>query len=325
MRIKLTWTRILILSLLVLAVFGGIAQASGLTLTDVFKNDINSYVNSILNTSNDVKTFAWMILLFLVFLALFSEICRFIFEGLNAAQHLTTVIMILVTLVVWGSYTYFIDMIWGAGDALGMAFQKVATGYDDPLFLSKWTVKTVGQFVFDDFNLWSAGQSIVLGVIWSFIVLIIQILMYLAAMFAVWGLALSKIIGIIFIPFLAFEPTRKLFDSWLRFFIGFIFLMIVLRITSVLAALTIQSQLKHIGITCSNALICIGSPVNGSVANINFYSNPDLMFSTIIAIVFMCSSFAFAKQLGSGVGSASTGMGRYARKAAARALKALVL
>lgn len=321
----LTDTRLLLLFFLMLLMLGGVAHASGTSLTDVFKNEINDYVNGILTTSNDVKSFARMLLTFLIVLALFNEICRFIFEGLDAAQHLTTIIMILVTLTVWGSYTFFVDMIWGAGDALGMAFQKVATGYDDPLFLSKWTAKTVKRFAIDDFDIWSSGQSIILGFIWSIIVLIIQFLMYLASMFAIWGLALSKIIGIIFIPFLAFEPTRKLFDSWLRFFVGFIFLMIVLRITAVLAALTIQSQLKHISTVCSHAMICFASPISGSVAHINVYKSHDILFSMIIAVVFICSSFGFAKQLGSGVGSASTGLGGYAKKAAGKAIKALAL
>ncbi len=321
MRIKLTWTRMLILSLLILAVFGSVAQANGLVLTDVFKNEINIYVNSILNTSNDVKTFAWMIMLFLVFLALFTEICNFIFKGLDPAQHLTTFLMILVTLAVWGSYTFLVDMIWEAGDALGLAFIKVATGYDDPLFLTKWTAKTMARLVIEEFNLWSSGQVIIMGFFWSVIVLVIQFLMYLAAMFAVWGLALSKIIGIIFIPFLAFEPTRKLFDSWLRFFIGFIFLMIVLRITSVLAALTIQSQLKHLSTSCPSALICYANSLNGQAIHINMSSNSDLLFSMIIAIIFICSSFGFAKQLGSAVGGVSTGLSSYAKMAAMKAIR----
>ena len=325
MRMRLTGPRLLLLILLTLTALAGSAYAASLELTDVFRDTINVYVDALLNSTNDVNTYAWMMVLFLTVLALFFEVCKFMFQGFEPAEHLTTVLMILVTLILWRNYVWFVDMIWQAGDGLGMAFQVVATGYSDPLFLSKWTAKTVARIVIEEFDIWSAGQTIMLGLVWSVVVLIIEFLMYLAAMFAVWGLALSKIIGVIFIPFLAFEPTRKLFDSWLRFFIGFIFLMITLRITSVIGALTIQSQLKQLGMVCSGKLICLPGPVNADAVAVGVHSHSDVLFSMIIAIVFICSSFGFAKQLGAGVGSASTGLGGYAKAAAAKAVKALAL
>ena len=321
--IRLTGTKIWILSILILFSFASVAYANN--LTDVFINNINSYVNTILTTNNDVKSYAWMMLLFLIFLALFTEITSFIFNGVDPTKHLTTFIMILITLTVWKSYIYFIDMIWIAGNGIGMSFQQVATGNTDPLFLSKWINKTVSSMIFEDFNFWSSGSTIVLGILWSLVALIIQFLMYLASMFAEWGLALSKIIGILFIPFLAYEPTRKLFDSWFRFFIGWIFLMLTLRITSVIAAITIQSQIQQIGLTCSGRWVCIPAPTNGGGVNVSMFDSSDILFSMIIAILFICSSFGFAKALSSGVGDSSQGISRSTKAVATKVIKAALL
>ena len=113
-----------------------------------------------------------------------------------------------------------------------------------------------------------------------------------------FGYALAKMIGLIFIPFIIHPLTRSSFNAWLRFFVGFVILSVLLRMTTILLALLIKAQLSSVVDFDSNwqpigaVTLKAGSPFMTSCVATGF-----------VGIMFVLSSFSFANQLGSGVGS----------------------
>ncbi|PSU44801.1 hypothetical protein C9J12_25735 [Photobacterium frigidiphilum] len=298
------------------------ATGSPEALRNVFENTVTDYVQTILAGNNDVFDFSMLLIMTLVMILAFQEIAIFMMDGLDMERIASAVIMVFATLGIWIVYPTFVDVLWEAGEGLSLSFQEIATGNRDPMFLSKWMTHTLSRLLTEDISLWTAAiDTILLTVGWSITSLLLQFVMYMVGMWAVWGLTLAKVIGVIFVPFLILPQTRSLFDGWLRFLVGFLVLLIILRITGVLAALTMQAQFESIGLACNNrAQLCIGTSVlTGSG---NDFDRSDFIVTGLLAVLFVFSSFGFAAALSSGVGGGSNGI---TRSVAALAKKAATL
>ena len=70
---------------------------------------------------------------------------------------------------------------------------------------------------------------------------LLSIISFLSSCWALYGYALSKIIGLFFIPFLMLEKTSFLFDGWVRFFCGFLIYGIIARANLVLTMIAIKT------------------------------------------------------------------------------------
>lgn len=298
------------------------ATGSPEALRNVFENTVTDYVQTILAGNNDVFDFSMLLIMTLVMILAFQEIAIFMMDGLDMERIASAVIMVFATLGIWMVYPTFVDVLWEAGEGLSLSFQEIATGNRDPMFLSKWMTHTLSRLLTEDISLWTAAiDTLLLTVGWSITSLLLQFVMYMVGMWAVWGLTLAKVIGVIFVPFLILPQTRSLFDGWLRFLVGFLVLLIILRITGVLAALTMQAQFESIGLACHNhAQLCIGTSVlTGSG---NDFDRSDFIVTGLLAVLFVFSSFGFAAALSSGVGGGSNGI---TRSVAALAKKAATL
>lgn len=300
------------------------ATGSPESLRNVFENTVTDYVQTILAGNNDVFDFSMLLIMALVMILAFQEIAIFMMDGLDMERIASAVIMVFATLGIWVIYPTFVDILWEAGEGLSLSFQEVATGNRDPMFLSKWIIHTLSRLLTDDISLWTAAfDTILLSIGWSITSLLLQFVMYMVGMWAVWGLSLAKVIGVIFVPFLILPQTRSLFDGWLRFLVGFLVLLIVLRITGVLAALTMQAQFESIGLACNSGdELCIGTSVlTGSG---NDFDMSDFIVTGLLAVLFVFSSFGFAAALSSGVGSGSSGISRSVASLAKKAATLLL-
>lgn len=288
----------------------------GTTLTTVFNTQIHQYITTLLSPGSQVYQWTHMLMVFIMFLAVFFEILVFIKKP-DIERHLTAVIWIFITMGLWAGYNTFIDVLWQTGEGLASAFQVAATGSSDPWFLSEWAYRIANSYTIHSQGFFGSIQSAILVFIWNIVMLLLEGVMKLVGMWAVWGAAVAKIIGVIFIPFLMLPATRKIFDGWFQYFVGFLILLIVLRITGVVAAITLQAQMMTIGYNCSGSLLCID---NGWTATLSETSNSlETIITMFICIALVLSSFSVAKLLASKVGEPSTGMAKGVASTATKA------
>ncbi|WP_330927120.1 hypothetical protein [Candidatus Sororendozoicomonas aggregata] len=294
-------------------------------VVEVFNNNISEYVDDLLSPGNDVYSYCKMMLIMTIVIAFLKEVVVFMTKGLDPESHLTTTVMIFITLGLWTGYNTFIDVIWEAANGLTAAFQFAAVDNTDPMFLSKWVNTIFSRIVVEsEVGFLGTVHSAMKTIFWHILVGLLQFFMYLVGLWAAWGITVAKIIGVIFIPFLALENTRPLFDGWFKFLIGFFILLIILRITAVITAITIQSQLETIGLNCSEGLVCL--PVANWSVKIDLidyqfaggYSASEMTFTMIISILVVISSFKFAQVLASGIAQPSNSVGRGAKSIATK-------
>ncbi|WP_263147666.1 hypothetical protein [Pseudomonas sp. RIT-PI-AD] len=286
----------------------------------IFNGALAAFVNGIMqDTNNDIYTWSWMMFLALAFLLLFIEFVNFIFEGFNAASHLEALCYLFITMGLMASYNKFTEAIWGVGVGLSNGYQQYLVGNTDNFFLSQWIHKATGAVVIDDLDLFDSIKLILYTVQWTVACALLDVVFWLAAMWAEFGYALAKITGLIFVPFLLLPMTRPLFDGWFKFFCGFVFLLIMLKATMVVAAITIKGILESLGVSFSGDY---GDPAQVvQIAKENMYVLFDTSAMLVVAILFILSSFSFASMIGGGVGNLSGGLGKATNIAIRKVLK----
>ena len=101
----------------------------------------------------------------------------------------------------------------------------------------------IDNFVFPSFSLFSAGagimQIILVGILTTLSMLLYGLVL-LGTQWAAWGFSLAKILGIFLVPFVMLKQTRFLFDGWLRFMLGFLVYVLVIRINFILTVFLFQ-------------------------------------------------------------------------------------
>ncbi len=263
--------------------------------------------------SGDVYDFSHMFLIVLSVLALTTELFHFATDKFDPQAHFVAVMFVLITLILQKSFLPAMDTIWQTGEGLGMAFMEQATGTRDPLYLAKWLTHAIGKMSFSDVSLSDGPSLVIKTAIFYIISLLLSIVMYLVGMWAAWGLALSKLLALLFIPTLAYKPTRSFFISWLEFFLGFVFLMLILRVTGTLAALAMQSEFNSMGMgQCSAGHLCD--------INAKYFANADtdhFVLTSALSLLLVGSSFKFAQVFS----NAASDMSKYASKSLKNGMK----
>ena len=248
-------------------------------------------------------------MLFLMFVALFFEIVRFIREP-DFPQHLQTVIWVLLTGIVWANYGHIVDGAWTLSDAIASSIKKAATGSSDPFFLSEFTNRAIGNINYESSGgILTGGMEFIVSIMFWVMGAVFEGIMYLADMWGIWASSVAKVLGVLFVPLMMFEKTRPVFDGWVRFFCGFLILNVVLAITGVIAAITLQSELQQIGYhPClgKGVLLCFDQKFAQSIPT-NAHFVLDLITVQFLCIILVLSSFSFAKSLAASVGGIGAG------------------
>jgi len=199
---------------------------------------------------------------------------------------------------------------WGMAEGLGADIQYIAVGNRDVFFLPNWSMKMFDLIKTEDVDIWDSLVVIILGIVWYIISALLNLVLIISSFFAMFGYALAKITGVFFIPFILFQGTRNYFDGWVRFFIGFVILAIILRINAVIIAILVKAQCSSV---IGNSLgfelptepiyISLSGQTGSTLLN-------NLIFSGVVGIFFVLSSFSFASTLAAGSGSACGSIGR---------------
>lgn len=274
------------------------------TAKTTFSTTINNFLNGIVNGNNEIRWFSWAWLIVLAVLAVTSEFANFASKGLDLERVLMCGILVITTTYLCSNFLEPLDVIWQTADAMSLGFLEGVTGNRDPLYLTKWLNASLYQIVVDDPSLMLGGVGVVMmAVLWNIAIFLISFVMYLVGVWATWGFVLSKLLAMIFIPCLVYEPTRGFFDAYFKFFLGFVILLIVMRITGSIAAITIQSQFQTLGLMCFSFVSCAireGTELNSS-------AQFEMIITCFICSLLVASSFKFAYELSSSCGSASGG------------------
>ncbi|BES73869.1 hypothetical protein RE428_48870 (plasmid) [Marinobacter nanhaiticus D15-8W] len=283
-------------------------------MRDSFSNELRNFVVGIMaDSTNAVNQWSWMLFLFLAFLLVVREVVVFIANGFTVVSHAEAVIFFFATLAIMGGYSEFTDAIWGVGVGLGNGYQSALVGNTDNFFLSQWVSKSMSAVSLEDISIFDSIKLAIYFVLWHLIAMFLDVVTWIAGVWAHFGYALAKVIGMVFIPFLLLPSTRPLFDGWFKFLVGFVVLLIMLKATLVIAAISVKSILGTLGVTWTTEY---GEPVGVvEVAKENFYLLADSSLMLFVAALFVLSSFAFAAALASGAGSPSGALGNLAKKA----------
>lgn len=284
------------------------------TMRGMFSSDLNAYVSGIMaDPSNPINNWSSMMFLTLAFLLILREVVIFIFDGLNPASHIEAIIYFFATLAIMQFYGAFTDAIWGVGVGISNGFQEYLVGNTDNFFLSQWIYKSIAAVSLEEVDMFDAIRLVGYAIGWSIVSALLDFVTWIASVWALMGYALAKVLGLFFVPFLLLPSTRGLFDKWIQFLVGFVFLLIMLKATLVITAMVVQSALAEIGVTWTADF---GDPVAVvDVAKERFYVLMDTTVMLVLGAMLILSSFVFAGMLAGGVGSTSGAIGSLARKA----------
>lgn len=275
-------------------------------VNEQFLDTLSQFVNDILHNSN-IRKFVDQMMIAFVFFMIIWEICYFLIKGLDFERLFNKAAWCIFAFVLLQLYDPITSAIWGMSEGLAGDIQYTIVGNRDPYFLPTWVFKMFNLLQTENGSLWDSIKILGIIIVWMLVTSILTLILYISSFFAVFGYALAKIVGIFFIPLIIFEGTRNYFDGWVRFFIGFVILAVVLRVNAIIIALLVKAQ----------CLSLIGNSVGFNLPTqpifIKFDGNQllmDLIFSGIVGIIFVISSFSFATALASGAGSACGSIGK---------------
>lgn len=285
------------------------------TMRGIFDGALSDFVTGILSDAdNSLYIWAWMVFLTCSVILIVAEVSKFIFNGIDPVSHITAIFFFFVTLGLMESYDGFTGAIWNAGIGIGNGYQEYLVGNTDNFFLVQWAMKALGAVVLEELSIFDSIRIVLYGINWIILSGLIEVVMWLAALWAHFGYALAKIVGLVFIPFLLLPQTRPLFDSWFKFFCGFVVLTIILKATSAVVAISIKATLEGIGVQFDGDF---GDPTTlVEIGKEELYILSDVNAMLLIAILFILSSFVFAGMLANGVGNVSGSLGQAANMVA---------
>ncbi|MFZ3505519.1 type IV secretion system protein [Vibrio harveyi] len=290
---------------------------------DSFHTTINAFVDA-LSTHSEVHTFALILVTTLIVLVYFTEVSKFMISGFELESVVQSTLMVFVTLMLLGSFSVVFDTLYETLDNLGLLFLKIGTGNTDSFYLSKWVSKSLTYLYGEDSSIWNmAVGDVIYALLWHATAILLQIGMYLIGSWAVWTLALAKILAILFIPFLAHPATRPLFDGWMKFTIGSLLLLVVLRAVGVLVALGLKAQFHAIGvISCggsTNFASCSFSARNGFAMSLGDMG--DTIITMLVAVALVVASIGITTAIAGNIASPSKAIGRGMSKMAGNIMK----
>ncbi|ELY1990130.1 type IV secretion system protein [Vibrio harveyi] len=290
---------------------------------DSFHTTINAFVDA-LSTHSEVHTFALILVTTLIVLVYFTEVSKFMMSGFELESVVQSTLMVFVTLMLLGSFSVVFDTLYETLDNLGLLFLKIGTGNTDSFYLSKWVSKSLTYLYGEDSSIWNmAVGDVIYALLWHATAILLQIGMYLIGSWAVWTLALAKILAILFIPFLAHPATRPLFDGWMKFTIGSLLLLVVLRAVGVLVALGLKAQFHAIGvISCggsTNFASCSFSARNGFAMSLGDMG--DTIITMLVAVALVVASIGITTAIAGNIASPSKAIGRGMSKMAGNIMK----
>jgi len=288
-----------------------------MSASDAFRNSFHSSINAFVNTLSshpDIQHFALLLVTTLIVLVYFTEVAKFMLTGFELESVVQSTLMVFVTLSLLGGFIVVFDTLYETLDNLGLLILKIGTGNSDTFYLSKWVSKSLVYLYGEDTSIWNmSATDMAYTLLWHIVAFVLQVAMYLIGSWAVWTLALAKILAILFIPFLVHPATRPLFDGWMKFTIGSLLLLVVLRAVGVLVALGLRAQFQAIGLlSCGSVEFssCTYGTRQAVASAMSMGDIGDTMVTMLIGITLVLSSIGIAGGIAGNIASPSKAVSR---------------
>lgn len=283
-----------------------------------FINGVTAAVNNVLTTAAvqaDVNLLWTFFALFLVIWTMY----QYAFGKGQLVDLLSAAILIMIVKVLMSTFAILVDGIWEAANGFASAVQQGLIGTPDLFFAPTFIAKLLNSISWDTGSTLGFVSSLIMVFSVGFITMlttVLSALSYIAVIWAFWGYSISKLIGLLFIPFLMYERLSWLFDGWLRFFFGFIFYAVIARINIALVAIALAN---YFGLSTSlGAIVTIDS---GPISQLSQLLG--IAVFTLVGIIATLSTGSFVAALVGG-SAQSSGVGRLVSLAAFRSASALL-
>ena len=166
---------------------------------------------------------------------------KYILGDLSILELIHPLLLIAVTRILIDNYDYLTGLCWDMSEGIAGGIQYAAIGNSNPFMLPGFINDVMEGIEYNDVSWWSAFWTFVSANVVFTLVFLFSILGFIANVWSLWGYALSKIIGLFFIPFLMFKRGSFLFDGWVRLFTGFLVYGVIARVNLLLTVLAIKS------------------------------------------------------------------------------------
>lgn len=196
-------------------------------------------VTTILADVQDSDLGDFVEMLFLVFTTclIVEAFGRYITIGITLPELLETFVVIAMVRVLMILYGNMTTWLWGWANAFGGGIQEVALGTDDIFFVGSYLKNIIDRIALSDVSILEGILIVVATALFGLILFVISIFAYVGSAWPIYGYAVAKLVGWMFVPTLLIKRLSFLFDGWLRFFFGFLMYAVFIRINLVLTAI----------------------------------------------------------------------------------------
>lgn len=285
-----------------------------------FMADVTQFITQVMSDPV-IEQASFGLLIFLCGILYFQEVARFMLFGFEPEKVAQSTLMVLVVLSAYPFYSSAFDVLFEGFDDLGLRLLALGTGSSDPMFLFKWVTYALDGMYGEEISFWDmAVGDVLIYMLWIGISFLLVLAMYFIGAWAVWSLLLAKILGVFFFPMLVHPATRSLFDGWMRFTLGSLLLLVVVRASGVLAAIAIKAQFTASGILqCPSGLVAQCTELGGREGVMGANDYMDLLVTMILAVAIVVSSMGLTSAIVGSVSSPSAAVGRGVKGLASKA------
>lgn len=221
-------------------------------------------------------------------------------------EFFSVAILLLFSRVFMSMYSTLTDGIWNFFLGAALVLQKEMIGTDNMFFAPEFIVKLVRSIQFPDvFSISELFNSVKLGfglVIISIATMLLSAIAYFVVVYGTWGVAIAKLIGLLFIPTLLLERTSFLFDGWLRFFLGFCVYGLIAQLNIVMVAVAMA---LYFGFALPPSTTAISPTIIPSITEVSELFG--LFTFLLVGIFSLFSTGRFASTVLSGAGGGGLG------------------
>lgn len=149
------------------------------------------------------------------------------------------VFAMLITKVLMHQYNTITSACWAWSESFAEHIELATTGKTGIFWMPRYIWNAITSMSFGTATILHPLYLLSLFAL-ELIAVILALLSMFAAVWGLWGFALSKMIGFMFVPFILFEKMSWLFDGWSRWFFGFLIYNVLSRANLVLVVVALQ-------------------------------------------------------------------------------------
>ena len=173
-----------------------------------FFQNIQQVLQAIFNDSN-ITNFADTLFKFFSFISLIWFFVLYTMHDASVSKLFTVIFMILLTRVLMNQYDMITTALWGWSEGFAGGIQMAATGRSDLFWLAHYIWNTCTKMSFGSPALFYHPLAFLASVVMTILTTLLVCLSSFVTVWALWGYALMKMIGFMFIPCILFENLSR--------------------------------------------------------------------------------------------------------------------